>query len=201
MVRHEQGSPDQEHSQHRYHGGRRAGRASGQAPQPQDVTAERLGQKSQRDQQHHGGHGIGQDVGRREGQRDAHDRGNHLGPVAGRERTAQPRLRPTGGDEHVAGRTDREHPPARHRCDVHAQDQNEERVDLHVEARSERRSGAGTPSDPTVHPVEDQRHRRERHEGRHRCPATERVRRERRDPRDEDSASQCHLSADSPSRR
>ena len=161
-------------------------------PEPPDAAAERLSQQAQRDKEHRGGHGIGQDVRRRNGQHDAHDRGDHPGPLPGRLRTAQPRQHPAGGHERVPGQTHREHPPARLTCDVNAQDHDQERVDLHVEARPERRGGAGTPSDPAVDPVEHQRHRRERHEYRRRRLAPERVHRERRDPTGEDCASQGH---------
>ena len=67
VVRHEQRSPDQEQRQRGSHGGTSAGPASGQAPQPPNLTPERLGQQPQRDEQHDGGHGIGQDAGRRDG--------------------------------------------------------------------------------------------------------------------------------------
>jgi len=161
-------------------------------PEPPDATAERLDQQAQRDKEHRGGHCVGQDVGGRNGQHDAHDRGDHLGPSAGRLRTAQPRQHPAAGHERIPGQTHREHPPTGLTCDVHAQDHDQERVDLHVEARPERRGGVGTPSDLAVDTVEHQRHRRERHEDRRRRLAPKGVHRERHDPRSEDPASQGH---------
>ena len=39
---------------------------------------------------------------------------------------------------------------------LHAEYQDEEGVDLHVEAGAERRGGAGAPGDVPVHPVQDE---------------------------------------------
>ena len=83
-----------------------------------------------------------QHVRGRDGQHDPLRRRHHLAPVARRQRRAHPRQQPPGGEERVAGRADREHPRAGRAGDVHAEDEDQERVDLAVEARAEPRSSA-----------------------------------------------------------
>ena len=89
--------------------------------------------------------------------------------------------RPPGREERVARRADREHPGAGRAGDVHAEDEDQERVDLAVELRAERRRRPRAPRDPSVDRVEHERERRERHEQRDRRGLAERVRDQRRD--------------------
>ena len=84
-----------------------------------------------------------------------------LAPVARRQRTTQPRQQPAGGDERVARGADGEHPDAGRAGDVHAEHEDQERVDLHVEARAEGGGRPGAPRDPAVDRVEHQSHDRE----------------------------------------
>ena len=88
---------------------------------------------------------------------------------------------PAGDEEGVAGGADGQHPPAGRRGDVHAQGEDQERVDLAVHARAQPRRRAGAPRDPSVDEVERERDGRERHQRRHRDVADERVRGQRRD--------------------
>ena len=76
---------------------------------------------------------------------------------------SQGRTQPAATNAYRAS-ADREHPRPDRAGDVHAQHQDQERVDLHVEARPERRGGAGAPSDPAVDVVEDERDDDERHQ-------------------------------------
>ena len=138
------------------------------APQPPHVAAERLGQQGER-----GGEGDArqrprQDVRRRDRQHDALRRRDGLAPVAPRQRRAHPRERPPGREERVARRADREHPDAGRGGDVHAEGEDQERVDLAVQLRAERRRRPGAPGDLSVDPVERERDGRERHERRDR---------------------------------
>ena len=75
-----------------------------------------------------------QDVCSRDRQHDPLRRGDDLAPVARRQRLAHPRQQPPGDEERVARRADREHPRAGRAGDVHAEDDDQERVDLAVEA-------------------------------------------------------------------
>ncbi len=79
---------------------------------------------------------------------------------------AHPRQQPLPGEEDVAGGADREHPRAVRRRDGDAEGEDEERVDLAVEARPERAHGAGAPRHPPVDRVERERGGRERDEQR-----------------------------------
>ena len=73
-------------------------------------------------------------------QHDALDRGDHLAPVPRGRRPAQPGQQPLGRQQRVARQPDGEHPPADRRCDVDAEHQDQEGVDLHVEAGARARS-------------------------------------------------------------
>ena len=148
-------------------------------PQPPHVAAERLGQRGEGDHQERPRHGRRQDLGGRDGQHDPLHRGHGLAPVARRQLRAQPRQRPAGGEEHVACRTDREHPGACEARDVHAEDKDEERVDLSVEDCAHLRR-PGAPGHPSVDRVEHERNRGERHQQRDRDGVAERVRHQHR---------------------
>ena len=71
---------------------------------------------------------------RRHRQNDSLNRGDDLAPVAGRQRLTHPRQQPPGYEERVACRADREDPRAGRGSDVHAEDEDQECVDLTVEA-------------------------------------------------------------------
>ena len=153
---------------------RQAGRA--EAPQPPRLVRERLDQQGQRDADRDLGGQLRQHVGGRDREHDAL-RGRHrLAPVARRHRLLQPRQRPAGGDEQVAGRADDQHPGAGRPRDVDAEHEDEERVDLHVEARAQRPGRRGPAGHPAVDAVEGERDGREREHGRHRDRPHEGVR-------------------------
>ena len=71
-----------------------------------------------------------------------------------------PRQEPLAGEEHVARRPDGEHPRTVDRGDVDAEGEDQERVDLAVEARTQRGRGPGAPRHPAVGQVECERRRR-----------------------------------------
>ena len=76
--------------------------------------------------------------------------------------------------------------------DVDAEHEDQERVDLHVEARAERPGRPGAAGDPAVDRVEDERDGRERDQRRHRDRPDERVRDQRGDATDERGPGQRH---------
>ena len=84
-------------------------------------------------------------------------RGDDLAPVARRELLAHPRQHPPGCEERVACRADREHPRAGRAGDVHAEHEDQERVDLAVEARAQRRRRPRASHDPSVDRVQRER--------------------------------------------
>ena len=104
-----------------------------------------------------------------------------LAPPARRQRRAHPRQQPLAGEEHVACGPDREHPRAVSGGDVHAESEDQERVDLAVEARPQRGRHPGAPRHPSIDRVQRQRDGRERHEQRDRRVVGERVCGERDD--------------------
>ena len=109
------------------------------APQPPHVAAERLGEEDEGDDERALGQRLGQDVRGRDRQDDPLRGSDELAPVARRQRLAHPRQRPPGGEKRVARRADREHPRAGRAGDIHAEDEDQERVDLTVELRAESR--------------------------------------------------------------
>ena len=210
LVRHDEGEPHDDKGEDREHDGdacahpsaSRAGASVGcrsgtgrgvpVAPQPPDIAAERLGEQGER-----GGDGeLGQsprhDVCRRDRQHDPLRRGDDLAPVARRQRLAHPRQQPPGYEEHVAREADREHPGAERAGDVHAEDEDQERIDLGVEVGTQRRRRPGAPDDPAVDPVQHERDGREGHQQRDLRGVLERVRDQGRDAHGERGASEGH---------
>ena len=108
-------------------------------------------------------------------------RRDDLAPAARRQRRAHPRQQPLAGDEQVARRPDREHPRAVRGGDVDAEGEDQERVDLAVEARAQRGRRPGAPRHPSVDRVQRERDGGERHEQRDRRVVRERVRDQRGD--------------------
>ena len=108
-----------------------------------------------------------------------------LRAMLGGSGAVQPRQDAGGGDEDVAHGADQQHPGAQRRGDVDAEHQDEEGVDLHVEARAQREERAGAPGDLAVDRVEDQRHRGEGDEDRDPGRAREGVRDQRGHAADE----------------
>ena len=151
-------------------------------PQPRDVTAERLGEQGERDEEGGLGERLRQDVRGRDRQHDPLRRGDDLAPVARRQRRLHPGPHPAGDEEGVACGSDRKHPRAGRGGDVHAENGDQERIDLAVEACAQRRAGPGASHDPSVEPVQRERDARERHQQRDRRGLAEGVRGERRDP-------------------
>ena len=139
-------------------------------PQPPDVAAERLGEHGEREDQQYAAHPQRRNAGSRDHERDPL-RGRHrLAPVAPRQRRPQPRERPARREERVAREADQEHPAAGRRGDLDAEHEDQERVDLSVQLRAERRLRPRAPGEPAVDEIERQRDGRERHQcrGRHR---------------------------------
>ena len=161
-------------------------------PQPRDVAAERLGEQRERDEQGDLGHDQRQDVGSGDRQHDPLRRRDDLAPVARRKLLAEPRKQPPGREERVARRADREHPGAGRAGDEHAEDENQERVDLAVELRTQWGRRSHAPDDPSVDCVQHERDDRERHEQRDLGGLVERVRDQRRDGDRERRPRQCH---------
>ena len=151
------------------------------APQPPHVAAERLGEQGERGDERGLGQSPRQDVCGRDRQHDPLRRSDDLAPVARRQLLAHPGQQPPGCEERVARRADREHPRAGRAGDVHAEDEDQERVDLTVEVRAQRRRRPRASHDPAVDPVQHERDDRERHEQRDRRGPVERVRDQRRD--------------------
>ena len=139
------------------------GRGAAVDPQPHDVVAERCVQQRESGEQDGLGQSERQDVGSRDGQHDALNRGDDPAPVAPRQRCAHPRQHPAGGVERVACRPDPEHPHARRTGHVHAEDCDQERVHLTVEVHAQRRRPPGVSHDPPVDRVQRERDDRERH--------------------------------------
>ena len=124
---------------------------------------------------------AGQHLGGRDRQHDPLHRRDRPAPAAPRQRRAHPRQQPLAGEEHVARRTDREHPRAVRGGGVDAEGGDQERVDLAVEARAQRGRRPRAPRHPSVGRVQRERDGGERHEQRDRRVLRERVRGQRRD--------------------
>ena len=122
-----------------------------------------------------------QDPGGRDRQHDALRGRDELAPAARRQRRAHPRQQPLAGEEQVARGADREHPRAVRGGDVDAEGEDQERVDLAVEARAQRGRRTGAPRHPAVDQVQRERDGGERHEQRDRRVVRERVRGQRGD--------------------
>ena len=161
-------------------------------PQPPQVVAERLGEQGERRDQDGLVDGPRQNAGGHDGQHDPLRRSHELAPVAGRQLRAHPRQRPSSREEHVPCGADREHPRADGAPDVHAEDQDQERVDLGVEVRAQRACRPGATRDPSVDRVQRQRERRERHQQGHRFGPSERVGDQRGDGPGEGGSSKRH---------
>ena len=151
------------------------------APQPPRALAHRRAQRHQRGEQEGLRERVRQHAGGRDRQHDPLRRGDDPAPAPPRERRAHPRQQPLAGQEHVARRADRQHPRAGALGDVDAQREDQERVDLAVEARAQRRRRAGAPRDPSVGRVERERDGGERHQQHDRRLARERADGERGD--------------------
>ena len=121
------------------------------------------------------------DVCGRHRQNDPLSRGDDLAPVAGRQRLTHPRQQPPGCEERVACRADREDPRAGRAGDVHAEDEDQEGVDLTVEARAQVRRRVAASRDPSVDQIQRERDGRERHQHRDLRGCAERVGDQRRD--------------------
>ncbi len=162
-----------------------AARAGAGAVQPDHVAAERLGQQQQcggdRD---HSGEAVEQS-GCGDGEHDALDRGHDLAPVPGWQRRGQPRDQPARHQQRVAGGADDQHPAAVVPGHDDAEQQDEERVDLGVEAGAQRGGGAGPARHLPVHRVEDQRDGGQGDQRRDRQRPDERVGNQARDPGDQ----------------
>jgi hypothetical protein len=156
--------------------------------QPDHVPPEGPAQRGQRYRQAGHAPGGGQDGGHRHHQDDALQRRDHLAGLPGRQGDGEPRQAPGGDDEGVPHPTDGHHPEAHVADQGQAEHQDQEGVDLHVEAGAQGRGGLGTPGDLTVHPVQQQRHcgQGDDHGGRYR--PGQRVHRQRERPADQQRA-------------
>ena len=182
-VRRDERGPDEEQGERAERHGdapaRRPRRAA--APQPPGALPHRGGERDERDGEEDLGGRARQSLGRRDGQHDALRRRHRAAPAAPRQRRAHPRQQPLAGQERVAREADREHPRAVLLGGVDAEGEDQERVDLAVEARAQRGRGAGAAGHPAVGGVERERDRGERHQQRDRRGVRERVRRQRGD--------------------
>jgi hypothetical protein len=138
---------------------RNASRVGGVAvpPQPPDVTAERLREERERDREDGTGGSLRQDLRRCDRQGYSLYCRDRLAPVARRQIRAHPGEQPPGREERVTRHYDREHPDPCRRGDLHAKGENQESVDLAVEARAQRRRRLCTSRDPSVDEVERER--------------------------------------------
>ena len=151
------------------------------APQPPRALAHRRREQRERGDEEGLRERQGQDPGGRDRQHDPLCRRDDLAPAARRQRRAHPRQQPLAGEEQVARGPDREHPRAARGGDVDAEGEDQERVDLAVEARPQRGRRPGAPRHPSVDRVQHERDGRERHEQRDRRVVRERVRGQRGD--------------------
>ena len=162
LVRRDEGGPDEQQGEHRERHGDAppaALRARGvpAAPQPPHALAHRRRERGERGGQERLRERPRQDVGGRDRQHDPLRRRDDPAPAARRQRRAHPRQQPLAGEEHVARGPDREHPRAVRRGDVDAEGEDQERVDLAVEARAQRGRRPGAPRHPAVDRVERER--------------------------------------------
>src|SRR5215207_3825266 len=106
-------------------------------PQLPGLATERLTQQDERAGEAELLRAGRKDVGRDDREGDALNSGHDLAPLARRNGATQPGKHQPCRDECIPREADREHPPPRRLGDIHAEDENQERVDLHVEARTE----------------------------------------------------------------
>ena len=133
-------------------------------PQPACLRCERLGQEQGGEHQDRGGHRVGEDLSARHHEDDSLDDRHGLGPEARRGSPSPPRPHDGGERLEISRQPDEEHPLPGRRGDVPAQQEHQERVDLHVEPRSQVRRRAGAPGHPPIDPVQAQGDCRDRHE-------------------------------------
>ena len=162
------------------------------APQPPGALRHRGGERDERDGEEDLGGRARQDARGRDGQHDALRRRHRTAPAAPRQRRAHPRQQPLAGQERVAREADGEHPRAVLAGGVDAEREDQEGVDLAVEARAQRGRGAGAARHPAVGGVERERDGRERHQQRDRRGVRERVGRQRGDADRERGAGERH---------
>ena len=182
VVRRDEGGPDEQQGEHRD----RHGDAGAELPAcwaasrrrhshhthwPIDAVsrASAASEKGLRQRQ-------GQDPGGRDRQHDPLCRRDDLAPAARRQGRAHPRQEPLAGEEQVARGPDREHPPAALGGDVDAEGEDQERVDLAVEAGPQLGHRAGAPCHPSIDRVQAERDGREGHEQGDRDVVRERLR-------------------------
>ena len=122
------------------------------APQPPRALAHRRREQGERGDEEGLRERQGQDPGGRDRQHDPLRRRDDLAPAARRQRRAHPRQQPLAGEEQVARGPDREHPRAVRGGDVDAEGEDQERVDLAVEARPQRGRRPGAPRHPVRRP-------------------------------------------------
>ena len=131
------------------------------APQPPHMAAERLAKQDQRGEEDGLAQRQRQDVCGRNRQHDTLRRRHYLAPIARRQRRTHPRQRPPGSEERVARRADRKHPRPGRASDIHAEDEDQERVDLSVEPGAQGLHRPRASRDPSVDRVQRERERRE----------------------------------------
>ena len=119
-------------------------------PQPHHVPAERLGEQQGSDDQHGVRRRCRGEAGRRERQGHADVGRHHLAPVARRQRPLHPRQQPRRDGVRVTDHAQPQHPRTVLARDQHAQDEDQERVGLAVEACAVRRRGARATRDAAV---------------------------------------------------
>ena len=196
LVRRDQRGPDQQQGEHRERHGdsgvQRRPLGGPAAPQPPHALAHGRREGDERGDEDRLHRRPGQDVGRRDGEHDPLGGRDDLAPPARRERRAHPWQQPLAEEEQVARRADREHPRAVDGGDVHAEREDQERVDLAVEARAQRGHGPGAAREPAVDEVQRERDGGQRHEQRDRRVACEGVRDQRGDADGEGGPGERH---------
>jgi hypothetical protein len=149
------------------------------APQPQHAFDHRGREQRECGEEEDLHERSGQDLGRGNRQHDPLRRRDELAPAARRQRRAHPGQQPFAGEEEVARDPDREHPRAVRGGDVDAEGEDQEGIDLAVEARAQCRGRTGAPRKPSIHRVQRERDGRERHDEGDRDVVAERVRGQR----------------------
>ena len=166
LVRRDERGPHEQQGEDGDRYGGRADVALAAAPQPPRALADRRRERDERGDQERLRQRSRQDPGGRDRQHDPLRRRDGPAPAPPRQRRAHPRQQPLAGEEQVARRADGEHPGAVARGDVDAEREDQERVDLAVEARPQRGRRPGAPRHPAVGRVERERDGGERHEQR-----------------------------------
>jgi hypothetical protein len=186
LVRRDEGGPHEQQGEHRGGHGDAGGRVPAQSgvpapPQPPHALAHRRHEQHECGEEESLREHPRQDPGGRDRQHDPLCGRDELAPAARRQRRAHPRQQPLAREKEVARCPDRQHPRAVPRGDVDAEGEDQERVDLAVEARPQLGLHPGAPRHPAIDQVQYESDGRERHEQRDRRAVRKRARGQRGD--------------------